>query len=281
VTSAPPSQITALPAASKQFSLADRPVNVVSSALKVLEALRVLTASKQAVSLRQLSEALGVSSATAFRVAQTLCAGGLARQTGRGAGYLPTMAIVEMAAHVLERTGLRDLARPVLNELAERCGEAVTVAIPDGDHIVFIDRVGSRNVQFYCDVGRRLPLHVGAAARAILAHYPPHLFDRYVSRKLVPYTAATKVSGPALRQDRDDIRAEGYALSVEDVEVGITAVAVPVFNRFGDVLGAVTIANLTARWTDADINSRVQDLTAAGKRLDALCVSVPAEAPSL
>lgn len=232
--------------------------NVQTSAQRVLAALRVVCMSDRPVSLAALAEELGVPQATAYRSAQTLISAGFIESVGDGrSGYAATWQIVELSSALLVRSELRSLAQPLLRGLADTHGESVTLAIPDGGGVLFVDRIrGDRHIEFYCDVGRKLPLHIGAAARAILAHYPAELFERYVGNALVRHTDATMTTPDQLRADRELIRNRGYAVSREDVEVGITGVAAPIFNARGEVLGAAAIANLTARWSDDDVHER-------------------------
>lgn len=256
--------------------------NIVAAGLKALEALKIVASSEPPVSLSELARKLHVSQATAYRFAMTLVKSGfVASVAGRG-GYRPTMAIVELASDLLDGTPVRGLAVPVLTRVAEQFGESVTLAVPDGDHIVFVDQIAvNRNVDFYCRTGKRLPLHVGAAARCVLAHYPDRLFAEYTDRSLAAFTNSTKTTAGVLRADRAEIRERGFAVSVEDVEVGISGVGVPLLNRAGDVLGAATIANITARWDARAIKNRAEAMVEASLEIAELCASLPAETQAL
>lgn len=237
----------------------DQPsANVLSSASRVLTALEIICRAEGSVLLAPLAKELGCSQVSAYRAVQTLVAAGFvhASEHGRG-GYEPGWRIVELASPMLSRNRLRSYAQPTLRALAARYDESITLAIPDGGSVLFVDRVsGPRTIEFYCDIGRRLPLHIGAASRAILAHYPDELFEQYVAGALSRMTAATKTTADQLRADREQILQLGYAVSREDVEVGIAGVAAVIKNREGSVLGAAAIANISARWGDEQIEER-------------------------
>lgn len=148
----------------------------------------------------------------------------------------------------------------------------MTLAVPDGAEVLFVDRItGNRHVEFYCDVGRRLPLHVGAASRATLAHYPSEFFDQYAEGALPAFTHATLTTAQQLYADRESIRTRGFAVSQEDVEVGISAVAAPILNKRGEVLGAAAIANLSARWSDEDIEARGEEISRTCQEIGDRC----------
>lgn len=231
--------------------------NTLSSALRVLDGLRVIAQARRPVPLATLAAELDVSEVAAFRVASTLIAAGYVRHAASGTGYDMTWQIVEMSRVLLDRTELRKVAEDRLSALANHYTECITVAIPDGDHVVFVDRInGDLNVHFFCDIGKRLPLHVGAASRAVLAFAPGPLIAEYLRRPLPRCTDATQVDPALVGQDLARIRDVGYAVSVGDVEVGISAVAAPILNAKSEVLGAAAIANISAKWSDEDVLER-------------------------
>ncbi|HEY0817029.1 MAG TPA: IclR family transcriptional regulator [Pseudonocardia sp.] len=249
--------------------------NTLSSALRVLDGLQVIAKARGPVPLAKLAAELDISEVAAFRVASTLIAGGYVRQAASGGGYAMTWQIVEMSRALLDRTDLRKIAEDRLSALADHYTECITVAIPDGDHVVFIDRInGDLNVHFFCDIGKRLPLHVGAASRAILAYAPQPLIGEYLTRPLARYTVATQVDPALVEQDLAHIRDVGYAVSIGDVEIGISAVAAPILNARSEVLGAAAIANIGARWSDKDVLER-------GERMAAVCAEISRDCAEL
>ncbi|WP_456694975.1 IclR family transcriptional regulator [Aeromicrobium sp. P5_D10] len=250
--------------------------NVLSSALRVLDGLQFICHSKDPVSLSHLAKQLNVSEVAAYRVAQTLIEGGYVRAAGDGrAGYEATWQIVEMSAAILDRSELRTFAADSLGSIADRYGESVTLAVPDGPNVLFVDRIdGNSSVHFYCDTGKRLPLHIGAASRSILAHYPEPVFAAYLTMDLVSYTESTQTDPDVLRADRTTIRSRGYAVSVEDVEVGITGVGAPILNAKGEILGAAAIANVSVKWSESDIAERGEAIAAACREISELCAQL-------
>lgn len=256
--------------------------NVLSSASRVLEALEIICRAGQPVSLAQLASQLGGSEVTAYRAAQTLVANGFVRAAeGARGGYEPSWRLVELSAPMLARNEVRSYAQPTLRALADRYDESITLAIPVGSSVLFVDRISvNRSIEFFCDIGRKLPLHIGAASRAVLAHYPEDLFEEYISRELGSMTSATTTSPDLLRLDREQIRARGYSISREDVEIGITGVAAPIFNGDGEILGAAAIANVSARWDESDVAERGAAMVAVCAEISNRCAML-SHKPSL
>lgn len=251
--------------------------NVVASALKVLEALRYLCESDGPVSLVDLRRHLGVSEPTAYRVLQTLIHTGHVRHAWNDRGYEPTLEVARLGGLVTSRDHVIASMRAQFGPLNRRFEEPVMVGVPDGDHILFVEKLaGPRDPNFYCDIGKRLPLHVGAAARSILAQTSEDYFERYLAHGLGKRTPATRNSAERLRQDRDFIRTHGYAWSVDEVDEGISAVGVPITNGLGQVLAAAAIANVSVRWQEHDVELRAKEMKAAAASVMADIVDLPA-----
>jgi DNA-binding IclR family transcriptional regulator len=251
--------------------------NVTSSAVKVLEGLRILCEAQGSVSLGDFRTRLGVSEATAYRVFQTLVSTGFAQPSPSGSGYEPTLEIVRLGDLVTKGDHLADAIRSGFRPVNQKFQEPVTVGVPDGDFILFVKKLsGPRDPNFTCDVGVRLPMHIGAAARCILAHAPEEFFEAYLERRLA---ASDQTGGDILRaqmrEDRDFIRENGYSISLDEVDVGISAIGVPILNRDGSVLGAVAIANVTARWDSEAMTTRAAEMRAAAAATSTLVADLP------
>jgi DNA-binding IclR family transcriptional regulator len=246
--------------------------NIISSAVNVLQALRFIADSRAPVNVTQISEHLDVSHPTAFRIARTLTHEGFLEFDSSARTYQISMDLVGLAWNVLERVEVRDIARPLIQEIVRTFGETITLAIPSDGSIVFVDRVeGSTNVRFFCDIGRRLPLHAGAAAKAILAHLPQRDFNEYVSQPLPKLTPKTITEVDGLRSQRQQIRERGYSISVDEVDVGVSAVGAPILNQSGDVIAAAAIANLTAKWDEDDVAARAVAMLELARKLNKKC----------
>ncbi|GAA1791572.1 IclR family transcriptional regulator [Planosporangium flavigriseum] len=231
---------------------------VVQSALKVLKALEYLCRAPQAVSLEQLAQELSVTAPTAYRVVNTLIETGYARTNGFHNGYVATLKVMELGSHVYGSFDLRDAARAAFRPVGMRFGETITIAKSEGSEAVFIEKMrAGASLVFYCDVGRRLPVHIGAAGRCIMAHLDDEEFENYLEGELIARTPETHTSPDVLRALRAQTVEDGYVLSVDEVDIGVSAIAVPLLASGGRLLGAAAIANTSTAWTAQDRADRV------------------------
>ena len=240
--------------------------NVTSSAVKVLDGLRILCeAGGASLSLNDFRERLDVSEATAYRIFQTLVSTGFAQQSASRSGYESTLEIVRLGGLVAKGDHLSEAISTCFRSVNQRFQEPITVGVPDRDQILFVKKLaGPSDPNFTCDVGVRLPLHIGAAARCILAFASDSFFEGYLHRQFPSAGGvSTETSRAQLRADRDFIREHGYSISLDEVDVGISAIGVPVLNRDGAILGAVAIANVTARWDSDGMAARAEEMRAA------------------
>jgi DNA-binding IclR family transcriptional regulator len=251
--------------------------NVTSSAVKVLEGLRIICEARESVSLGEFRRLLNVSEATAYRVFQTLVVTGFAQPSAGGSGYEPTLEIVRLGDLVSKGDHLTDAIATSFWQVNQHLEEPITVAIPDGDHILFVKKLsGPRDPNFTCDVGVRLPMHTGAAARCMLAFAPETFFEAYLDRRFPGSDGPTASTARAqLHADREFIRENGYSISLDEVDVGISAIGVPIMNAKGAVLAAVAIANVTARWDSDGMAARVGEMQAAAAEVSGIVADLP------
>jgi DNA-binding IclR family transcriptional regulator len=168
-------------------------------------------------------------------------------------------------------TTLIGRARPFLAELVDRVDETAGLSVLDGDEVLYLDHISADNaVQIRDWTGERTPLHVVSSGLVLLAHQPRERVDAYAERGLVTFTSRT-VSTPAqLSQRLAEARSNGFAWTVDEIQLGITSIAAPVRNREGEVIAAIHVHGPSYRFPaerdKAEIESAV---VTAARRLSA------------
>lgn len=251
--------------------LAGKDKMVTESGRNCLVTLKAFIGLDRHVSLGQLAEAAGLNKTSVYRALRTLMESGFVEQDPETQKYRLGVGVLGPAAHYLSKVDFRTAARPLVEEFVRRRGETVTLGIPYGDELVFIDRViGSNDAVFYCDVGRHLPLHCGAAGKAVLAWLPDERREAYISSGLSSRTPKTITDPDALRAELEGIRRQGYAVSDQEVDLGIRAVAVPVFDFSGQVAGGIAVAGVAARFDEDAIERFAAELVQIGREVSKL-----------
>jgi DNA-binding IclR family transcriptional regulator len=208
-----------------------RPVAAVERAIALLD---VLADGGGPRGVNELARTLGVHASTVSRLLGTLAAAGLVeREAASGRYRLGLRAALWGNAAVAGRD-LRELARPLLAELAEITGETATLSLAAGIEAVTADYVASsQTVLSQARVGRASVAHATAVGKVLLAFRDDALAA--LPARLEAFTPRTIVDRRQLERALDVVREQGYAEASEEREPGLHAIAVPILNGRGEL----------------------------------------------
>ena len=157
-----------------------------------------------------------------------------------------------LAAGVMPGRRWPALARPSLAALAAEAGEAAGLAIPDGDLVHYIDQVDTPNPVSVRDwTGTRIPLHAVSSGQVLLAFRPPTVVPALPRPAAGALHAADDLTGDALLERLRAIRRDGHAWVREEFDEGISSVAAPIADGYGEVVAAVHVHGPSYRFPAA------------------------------
>jgi IclR family acetate operon transcriptional repressor len=222
----------------------------VTRALRSLE----LIAEAGELGVTELGRRLGVHKATASRLAATLAERGLVERDPSTERYRLGFGLIRLAGAAMAGLDLVSSARPVLEDLAERTHETVTIGVVSGDEVVSIDQVtGTRSIVSVSWVGNRSPLHTTSSGKVLLAFMDDAERDLRLSRPLARPTRRSIVDPAQLRTQLAEVRRRGYAQTLEELEEGLNAVAAPVRQADGGVVAALSVSGPAFRMRPVDL----------------------------
>jgi DNA-binding IclR family transcriptional regulator len=211
---------------------------------RTMEVLGQIERSGDGLTIRELTERLGLPRTTVYRILNTLQQHQVVRRDDRGA-YRLGRRLLSLAANVggqARDVDLAAVAQPFLDRLAAELGEGVKLSVVDADSVfVLAAAQGRREYALTVAPGQRLPIHAGAASKLLLAHLPPDEVDDWLSRPLPAYTAKTITDPRRLRAELARIRRQGWAQDRGENGPSIQAFAAPVFGRDGRLVAAVSV----------------------------------------
>jgi len=241
----------------------DRPVN---QAGPVARALAILVAFERVpgpLSVGRIADEAGLPVSTAYRLVHELNDWGVLERTVDGR-YQVGMRIWELGQQAGRR--LRDRAHPFLQDLFETTHENVHLAVREGNEALYVDKLyGSRRVPLASRIGSRLPLHPTAVGRVLLANAPGWFRDAYLERELERPTARTVTRADDLEAALTAVRAQGYAVTIQEMRVGANSIAVPISHE-GEVVAAMGIVLESRRTTELPL--LIDLLKATGKQIE-------------
>ncbi|MER6576873.1 IclR family transcriptional regulator [Nonomuraea sp. NPDC001023] len=230
-------------------------VQSVDRAIAILEIL----AREGATRVTDLAVELDVHKSTAFRLLAALEQGGLVEQSGDRGRYRLGFGVVRLAGAATAQLDLSREGREVCLRLAEEIGETVNIAVPqDGDTVNISQVRGPAAISGHNWVGQRTPSHATSSGKVLLAFGALRL-----AGELERYTPRTVTSAAGL--GLEEIRRRGWAATVEELEVGLNAVAAPIRGADGSVVAAVSASGPSYRLTPERL-PEVGELLAAGAR---------------
>jgi DNA-binding IclR family transcriptional regulator len=159
--------------------------------------------------------------------------------------YSPGMKLFELGSAVQNRFEINKLAYPYMQELSNQLEETVALNVIDGNMAINLEYVKPENRELFVLSLRKgigHPLHAGAAGKILLAYQPEDRIERYLkTQKLVKYTNKTSVDPDELRKQLKAIRKVGYALSTEEIHLGFSAFAAPIFDHEGKIIAGLHV----------------------------------------
>lgn len=164
--------------------------------------------------------------------------------------YRLGLELFRLGTTVQHRLELRQRSLAIMHNLADATEETVSLFIRRDDEALCIERVEGKHVQVLSmEVGSTLPLYTGAASRILLAALPDDRVEAVLSGKLRQLTRFSEINPGRLREIVAEIRRQGYAISDEDVTLGVAAISGPVYGPGAEIIGAITISGITQRLT--------------------------------
>ncbi|MGH3448786.1 MAG: IclR family transcriptional regulator [Nocardioidaceae bacterium] len=238
-------------------------VQSVDRALTILEILAHIGE----VGVTELARELDVHKSTAFRLVTALERHDLVEQnTGRGKYRLGT-GVLRLAGATTLRLDLVQESRAVSRQLAQLTGETVNVALLSDGAALYMDQAaGSSALQPHNWVGQRIPLHATSNGKVLLSGLGE---DEAASQagELSAYTGSTLTTIKALRRELEEVRQRGYAMAVDELEVGLTAVAAPIRNSYGDTVASMSVSGPTFRLDAREVPKLAEAVMAAANEV--------------
>jgi DNA-binding IclR family transcriptional regulator len=190
---------------------------------------------------------LGVHKSTAFRLVATLESHGMVEQNEERGKYRLGVGVLRLAGATTARLDVVQEARPICRKLAADSGETVNIAVLSDRSALYLDQVaGQSALQSHNWVGQHIPLHATSNGKVLLSGLSGDEVDNR-GPQLPSYTPETVTTKARLRRDLAEVREQGYAVAVDELEVGLTAIAAPIRNAHGDVIASLSVSGPTFR----------------------------------
>jgi DNA-binding IclR family transcriptional regulator len=240
-------------------------VQSVDRAISVLEIL----ARSGGAGVSEVAADIGVHKSTAFRLLGALEARGLVEQNQDRGKYQLGFGVLRLASAIPGRLDLVRQARPVLDELAAQFDETVNLAVLRSHYAVNVDQAhGTAAVAAQNWVAQLTPLHATSSGKVLLAHLDQQRREELLDAGgMARFTDHTITARKVLAAQLEMVLAEGYAATFEEYEDGLNAMAVPVRDHTGTVVGAVSVSGPAYRLDKSRMQDVLERLKDGGARI--------------
>ena len=223
-------------------------------------------------SLTELSKKLAIPKSTLHRFLISLEGHGILRRGHLDGLWRLGYQLTFWGNLAAETSGLRQVARPVVEDLVATTGETAILTVYQQYFVVCIEKVETTQpVRMTMEVGNtRLP-HAGASSKVLMAYLPDKEVQSIISENGLPKLNTNTITNPhELRIELLKIREQGYAESKEETDLDAWGVAVPVNDRDGNVLAGIGIAGPISRIREELIPDHVKACKEAAQRIASL-----------
>ena len=237
----------------------------VQSVDRSLMILEELARHKKGCGVTALANAMGLHKSTTHRLLTSLLNRGYVKQDLETNNYCLGTKLLFLAGALLESMDLRHIARPYIQDLANKTQEIVHLAVLDGEEAVYIDKVESiraNAIRIYSQIGKRVPLHSTGVGKVLLCDMD---FDKVKTllkeEDMTRYTFNTITNYKDFEIELKKIKAQGYGFDEIEHEEGIRCVAAPIYDRNGKVIASISIAGPIIYVTEERVPELVKLIT--------------------
>jgi IclR family acetate operon transcriptional repressor len=249
-------------------SLRRSPVQSIDRAVAILNVIRDAGAP---LPLSKIAERTGLTRSTVHRLLSSMLVHGLVEQDAPGSVYAIGPRIAELAQEVMpviQRLVMR--AQPIMDALRDETGETIGLHVRKGiAHRLVVGQSMSHLElrRTYAEIGDSLPIYQGAPGKLLLAHLPEQQLEEILRGQLTPVTERTIVDADRLREQLVEIRAQGFALSFQERNPGVSTVAVGLPSSSGEITQALSLTGPSVRLPRERLIQWVPQLKAAAARI--------------
>jgi DNA-binding IclR family transcriptional regulator len=236
----------------------DYAIQTVRNCLRVLAAFH----DERELGVTELARRLDLHKNNVFRLLATLQEEGYVEKNEETDCYRLGIACLELAHAFARNRSFPLMARPVLAELVRATGESAHLGVLADFAVMHLDsEEPDRLVRTSSRIARRLPAHCTALGKVLLGCGEPRQLEAYdqqvVAAGLHPFTASTLVDRDKLFAHLHTVGAQGYALDLEECEIGLCCAAAPIHDERGRVVAAISVSGPSFRLEADALEQRI------------------------
>ncbi len=202
----------------------------------------------ESASLSELSQSLGASPATVYRVLTTLALHDIVESDEQMQTWHVGAGAFLIGSAFLRRTSLVERSRPVLRQLMKTTGETANLGIEKDGFVLFVSQVETHApIRAFFPPGTLSPLHASGIGKVLLADFAPDRLTKFAKAGLEAFTEHTKADLASLQLEVDKIQTCGFSVDDQERNLGMRCIAAPIYDAFGEVVAGISVSGPTSR----------------------------------
>ena len=241
----------------------------IGSVIKAVEVLEELAKSEDGLGVTEISNKLNYGVSATYHLLNTLKLRNIIEQDKKTKKYRIGFALFRISGMAKRQNVLANLAQPYLDKLRETVGETSNLVVLDGSDIVYIAQSESTKLlKMFTQLGAKVPLYCTGGGKVLLAYQFKKVQDLILSKSnFEKYTKNTLASAEDLTKELEAIKKQGYGIDNEEREEGVTCIAAPVFDCYGEAIASISISGPTYRLREKQIPSIIKNVTDIAREL--------------
>lgn len=222
--------------------------------------------------LSDLSREMEVPTATTHRILTTLQNHGFVSFDDARQEWRIGVEAYRTGAAFLKGNSVIEVGQSFMRKLMRQTGETANLAVPDGEHVVFVGQVEASNViRAFFPPGTRTSMHASGTGKAILAAMSDAALDRVLSSmELEAYTEQTRASREMLLRDLDAIRARGWSHDREERHLGMSCIGAAIYDANGVPHAGISVSGPTSRFSEDRLTELGDQVAQAAREITQL-----------
>lgn len=230
--------------------------NLNLSVIKAFKLLDVYLNNKKEWGVRELAKKTGYNKTTTYRLLSTLESLDIVQKNDDDK-YILGLKLFELGNLVSVHKSLRNYSKIALENIAKEIKETVHLGVLSNNKVLYLNNAESElGLKVSTQIGSYQQAYCTALGKVLLAFSSTNQISNYLKNvKLEAYTSNTITSSKVLLTELEQIREKEYALDMEELELGLICIAIPVFNKNKEVVASISVSGPSSRFKPENIAS--------------------------
>ncbi|NLY45143.1 MAG: IclR family transcriptional regulator [Tissierella sp.] len=212
---------------------------------RTLDVLLTLSKESDGLSVSELAEKLSLPNSSTHRILNSLKKSHFVMQSSETKKYRLGYKVLTLSSNIIKEDNLTLTAKPFMKGLADKMNKTIALCVMESENVICLDYVESKDTSmFMVRTGFAMPPHATSAGKVIQAYMSLNQVERIYLNNHNKLTSNTKTDLESFLKELEEVRLKGYAVSNEELQLGVQGVACPIFDYNGKVIGAVSFTAL-------------------------------------